>query len=128
MTAEDWISNWEKSAEDDFVTVNTLFKYKRYHHCLFFFHLAIEKLLKGLIIKNIDDAAPPIHNLNKLAEIGKITVSPEYDKYLKEITTWNVKARYTFIKDLLYKKATKEYATQWFKKAKEVYQWLLNQY
>ncbi len=43
---------------------------------------------------------------------------------LKEITTFNIRARYDNIKLEFYKKATREYTEKWFSTAKEGYQWL----
>lgn len=39
---------------------------KRYDACLFFCHLVLEKLLKGLVVKRTEKAAPCIHDLAEL--------------------------------------------------------------
>ncbi len=48
---DEQINYWKKSAERNWKTVLSLFKNKHYDACLFFCHLVIEKLLKGLAVK-----------------------------------------------------------------------------
>ena len=42
---------WNESAQNNFETAEFLFNGKKYADCLFFCHLAIEKALKGLVVK-----------------------------------------------------------------------------
>ncbi|TSC52377.1 MAG: hypothetical protein CEO40_251, partial [Parcubacteria group bacterium LiPW_72] len=42
---------WNESAQRNFETAEFLFKGEKYADCLFFCHLAIEKILKGLVVK-----------------------------------------------------------------------------
>lgn len=128
MADKDWVNYWRTSAERDFETVEILFKSKKYDHCLFFCHLVIEKLLKGLVYKKINDTPPFIHDLYKLAKIAEIPISKNMDKDLQEITTWNIRARYENIKFQFYKKATKEFAALWLHKVKEIIKWLKSLY
>lgn len=128
MTQDEAIKYWQDGAADDYETAEILFKEKKFHHALFFCHLTLEKLLKGLIIKNSVELTPPIHNLVILARRANLTISVDLEKELNEITTWNITARYDNIKRVFYKKATKEFSTMWFQRVKEIYKWLLKQY
>lgn len=128
MTAKDFVQFWLKSAADDLDTAEKLIDAKKYHHGLFFCHLALEKLLKGLVYKNTKLHALPIHNLVHLAKQARLSLSEIQTNDFKEITSWNIQARYDSYKFEFYKKATKEYTDEWFTKAKEIYIWLQNQY
>ncbi|MEA2065116.1 MAG: HEPN domain-containing protein [Patescibacteria group bacterium] len=45
------IEYWKKSADRNWKTATGLFQLKRYDSCLFFCHLTLEKILKGLFAK-----------------------------------------------------------------------------
>lgn len=128
MTEKDYLLYWLETAEEDLKTAEGLFKLGRYHHCLFFCHLALEKLIKGLVFKNTKEHALPIHNLVKLAQQAKLILIQSQQEDLKEITSWNIRARYDSIKREFYKKATKDFTTSWLSKVKKLYLWLKNQY
>ena len=68
MTKEEHIAHWLESARDDWKTAEYLLDGNRYGACLFFTHLAVEKLLKGLILVQTDDAPPYSHDLVHLAK------------------------------------------------------------
>ncbi|MFC1613218.1 HEPN domain-containing protein [Patescibacteria group bacterium] len=61
------INYWKKSAERNWDTTLSLYKTKHYDSCLFFCHLTLEKLLKGLVVRQTNKTAPFIHDLEKLA-------------------------------------------------------------
>lgn len=88
----------------------------------------MEKLIKGLVVKNTGKEAFPIHDLRKLLKDTKIEISNKQKKEFDEITSWNITARYDTIKRAFYKKATKEFTAKWLKQVKEIYQWLLKAY
>lgn len=69
LTKEEHILYWNTSSNDDWVTVEALFENKRYVHCLFFAHLAFEKLCKANWVRCNEENTPPrTHNLIKLLE------------------------------------------------------------
>lgn len=43
---------WENSSDEDYNVMQYLYSGKKNSYCLFFGHLVIEKLLKGLYAKN----------------------------------------------------------------------------
>ncbi len=128
MTKKDIIDYWLVAASRDLETAEILFKSKKYNYCLFFCHLAIEKLLKGLVYKKRNSPPDFTHNLVNLAKQAKIKLTKIFESDIKEITTWNMTARYDTVKFDFYKKATIPFTKTWFAKAKEIYQWLKNQY
>lgn len=128
MTVKDFIKFWQTTAGRDLEVAEDLFKLGRYNYCLFFSHLALEKLLKGLVYKNSQSHALPVHNLVHLAKQARLFLTNTQINNFKEITSWNIQTRYDSYKFTFYNKATKEYTDKWFTKAKELYKWLRNQY
>lgn len=91
---EKFIIQWEKSAKRNFSTAEDLYKTKHRDASLFFCHLALEKLLKGLVMKKIKESPPYIHDLAKLAQLAQLELSSEQLKDLRTISTFNIAARY----------------------------------
>ncbi|OGM23773.1 hypothetical protein A2627_05260 [Candidatus Woesebacteria bacterium RIFCSPHIGHO2_01_FULL_39_28] len=115
------IEYWLTSSKDDFDTTEKLFASKKYNHSLFFVHLALEKILKAIIVSKTNKPALPIHDLVRLAESVILKLSEEEKIQLAEISTFNVAARYDDYKLQFYKKATLDYATKWIEIAKKLY-------
>lgn len=124
MKIEGLINFWVKSSEEDIKTAESLFRSRRYHHCLFFCHLFVEKILKALAAKVARKPAPYGHKLAKLAKLTEVAFTNAQLDLLDEITAFNIEARYNDYKFKFYKKATKNYTQGYLKKAKEIYLWL----
>lgn len=128
MNPQELIGYWKESAADAKQTAETLVENKRYHHALFFCHLALEKLLKGLVYKKTQHHPLPIHDLVKLAQEAGLSLSGEQTGQLAEITTWNVQARYDSVKREFYRKASPTFTKQWITIFQTLYLWLNAQY
>jgi HEPN domain-containing protein len=79
MTAFDidkTISYWFQGAKYDLGVANAMFKTQKYPYALFMGHLAIEKLLKALVVKYTKKHAPFSHSLPYLAEKSGIKIPP----------------------------------------------------
>ncbi|MCK4553755.1 HEPN domain-containing protein [Candidatus Parcubacteria bacterium] len=122
------IDYWKKSAQKNFDAANVLFDNKHYDSCLFFGHLALEKLLKGLVIMKTKKPAPYIHHLEKLANLAELELTEDTVKYLRIITDFNVAGRYAEAKYAFYKKCTKEYSERYLKIIRELFLWLKKEY
>jgi len=90
----------------------------------FFFQLVLEKILKSIVVKKRGENPSLTHDLVKLSSEAEINLTEEQKRDFKEITSYNIEARYDDIKLSFYKKATKEYAKKWAIKCKEYYLWL----
>ena len=128
VTNTDIILFWLNSAERDWKTARGLFDLKRYDSCLFFCHLALEKILKGLVAQNTKEPVPHIHDLAKLASIAKLKLTEEQIQQLRVITTFNISARYDDIKLAFYKKCTGSFTNKHYGIAKKLFIWLKKQY
>lgn len=115
------IKNWLFKAKKDVETANDLYKNGHYDWCLFVWHLALEKALKAKIV-SLNKQYLFTHNLIKLAELAELKINDIEKEELREITTYNIEARYDDEKLAFYKKATKKYTYQWIKVCKKFYQ------
>ncbi len=115
------IEYWKITAKHDYETMLWLFKGKRYSDSLFFGHIVLEKILKGLTAKETQKEAPYIHNLTELAELGKCELSEEEMNLLDAANKFNIKARYPEYKLHFYKQCNKEYAKNYIDKIIKLY-------
>lgn len=122
------IGYWRSSAQQNWQTTLVLFKNRRFDACLFFCHLTLEKMLKGLVVRKINDHAPFIHDLKKLAYLTEIKFSKEQLKYLEAITDFNIAGRYADQKYRFYKRCTKEYTQRYLSITKELILCLKKEY
>ena len=123
MTQDEAINFWFESADRNKSTAEDMFQGGHYDWSLFLWHLVLEKTLKGLIVKK-GDVPPPIHDLRKLVKYAGVSIEKEKERQLKEITSFNLEARYDDYKRSFYHKATKQYASLWVKICEEIYLWL----
>lgn len=92
---------------------------------MFFLHLAIEKKLKGYYVFQNKEEAPHGHNLAFLAsKITNAQFSERQLQTLAEISRFNIAARYDDYKKNFDKICDVSFATAYFKKVKEVFEWL----
>lgn len=128
LNTKEIIAYWQKGAERNFDTAEFLYKGKRYSDCLFFCHLMLEKLLKGLVVQITKQHAPYLHELDILAKKTELPLANLQFEQLKIISAFNIAARYDNIKESFYKKTTKEYTEEYFNISKELFLWLKKQY
>ncbi|MEA1937075.1 MAG: HEPN domain-containing protein [Patescibacteria group bacterium] len=122
------VNYWEKSAEQNWKTAFGLLKMRYYDSCLFFCHLTLEKMLKGLVAKQTGKPAPYLHDLERLAILTKLSFSKEQMKNLRTVSGFSVASRYDDTKFSFYKKCTKNYTKKHFEISKELYLWLKKKY
>jgi HEPN domain-containing protein len=124
MTKDELTAYWLAEAEESLTVAGHLFDKKDYSYSLFFGHLAIEKLLKAIYVKNVDENVPRSHNLPKIAKAAGLDVSDEMQDDLIRITAFNIEARYPDYKREFRKKCTAEFTATELKKIQEVFAWL----
>ena len=117
---------WINSSDEDYNVMRYLYSGKKNSYCLFFGHLVIEKLLKGLYAKNNKDNPYTIksHNLLALAEKCRLELTEKQVEKLQIITQFNISARYDDYKETFNKKCTDEYTAKQIKNIEEVRIWL----
>jgi HEPN domain-containing protein len=118
------IEYWLEGAEYDLEAGRSLLKIGKFPYALFFGHLAIEKTLKALFVKNRKKHAPYTHSLPFLAEKAGLNLSEELMDKLAEFTEFNIEARYPGERKDFYAKCTKKFTNKKFLEIEEVYRWL----
>ncbi|OGI78647.1 hypothetical protein A3C57_01890 [Candidatus Nomurabacteria bacterium RIFCSPHIGHO2_02_FULL_33_12] len=125
MTKSKVIDFWMESSKKDFEVANGLFKLKHFPQALFFCHLSLEKLLKGLIVKHTKENPPFSHDLEKLAILTGFEISKKYFNILNEISSFNIAGRYGDEKFEFYKKFNKkDIVEKYLNLTKELILWL----
>lgn len=102
-----------------------MFSNKEYVWALFVGHLCIEKLLKAYYVKEVDDIAPRVHDLYKLAIKSNLEMTEEQMDSLQYVTLFNIEARYEQYKREFHKKCTKDFTEHNIKKIGGLRKWLL---
>ena len=118
------VKYWFEGAEYDIDVAKALYEKKKYPYALFMGHLALEKLLKALVVKTTQQHAPYTHSLTHLAEKLAIKIPQDMMKKLIVFMEFHFEARYPEEEKKFYKKCTKEFAGKKMQEIKEVYIWL----
>ncbi|HHT9126647.1 MAG TPA: HEPN domain-containing protein [Candidatus Brocadiia bacterium] len=121
------VSYWLEGAEYDFGVADAMFQTGKYPYALFIGHLALEKLLKALVVKNTRSHAPITHSLPFLAEKTRLLITEPILIKLREFMEFHFEARYPRQEMIFYTKCTKDYTTEKLNEIKEVYKWLKEQ-
>lgn len=116
------VNYWKATAKHDYETMLGLFKIKRYSDALFYGHIVLEKILKAHVVYETKKEAPRIHDLVRLQELARVKMSKEQIDLLNEINDFNIRSRYPEYRLRFYKQCTEEYAENYLKKIKKLYQ------
>ncbi len=125
MRKEEIIDYWVSSSNKDLKAMRSLLKNGHHIWALFLGHLILEKLLKAIYVKKVNTNIPFTHNLVKLAEKAKLSLTEEQKDLLDEVTTFNIKTRYPDYKGRFYRRATKRFTEEYILKIKDFRQWLI---
>ena len=121
---EKTISYWLSGAKYDMGVANAMLRSKKYPYALFMGYLALEKLLKALVIRKTKTHAPFSHSLPYLAEKSQIKFPEKILIKLREFMEFHLEARYPDANKAFYKKCTKAYTSKKLKEIKEVFKWV----
>ncbi len=124
MNVQRVIDYWRKTSAADWKAAQSLFEKRSYPHALFFGHLYLEKILKAVVVHRTGAHAPYGHKLVALAEKAGLKITPEFRKFLVEVTDYNLETRYPENQARLYKKFTRKYCKTWLKEIRTVGKWL----
>ena len=124
MDVKKQINYWRTSAEEDFSAAQSLLEKGHLRHCLFFAHLAIEKMLKAHVTRKTGDVPPKIHNLVRLAEITGLKLDSNQKDLLREFGIYQLEGRYPDFEQV---PLDSTLASQEIARAKEILKWLKKQ-
>jgi HEPN domain-containing protein len=124
MNIREQVSYWKTGSTYDLETAKALFEKERYPYCLYFCHLALEKLLKALWVLLKNEHPPKVHNLAFLAEKLPMQLDETILDFFAELNEFNLEARYPDLKRSLYTRADQEYTVHYLEKTRETMDWL----
>jgi HEPN domain-containing protein len=122
------ILEWLKQADYDMDTAEFMCRGGRYFYGVFMCHMAIEKALKGLYQRNLQETPPKTHNLIYL--LSKTGVKPDEDRgrIIARLNEANIATRYPDDIDRLQSNYTPEITMRILAQAKEVLEWIKQQF
>jgi len=110
LTKQEHIEHWKTGAEDSWQSASVLMNSNHYSMAAFCFHLSIEKLLKGIWVKNKESNFPPrIHNLITLHNGANLNLEPDILAEFSSINSWNLEGRYTEYRTKVYLAINKQF-------------------
>ena len=115
---------WVTEAEEALRVAEHLLEKEDFPYALFFGHLALEKMLKALCVETLNDHAPPIHNLVRLAGIAGLTLEENTKNALIVITGFNIESRYPDFKGSFRKKCTEAFTLEQMNQIRRLFKWL----
>jgi HEPN domain-containing protein len=124
MDQKEIVDYWVTEAEESLTVAEHLFEKRDFSYSLFFGHLAIEKMIKAILVKNGNTQVPRTHNLLRLAKAAQIGLNNEQQSSLIRITAFNLETRYPDYKKEFRKKCTHQFTRIELEKIREVAKWL----
>lgn len=121
MNLEKQVQYWREGSQKDMALARTIVMQGYHEQGLFFAHLAIEKLLKAVVCRKINDTAPRLHNLLRLSEMAGLELTNENKIFLADLNSYNLEGRYPTIND---EGLGKDQAEKYLAQAEEMWKWL----
>ena len=120
------IKNWLSLADYDLETAKKMLEAKRYLYVAFTCHQAIEKLLKAIYVKEIQETPPYTHNLIRLANNLSIysIMDAEKIKFVEILNSYYIESRYSEEIEELSNNLTKKKAIDLYSNTKDLFLWL----
>jgi HEPN domain-containing protein len=127
MTRDEHVAYWLVESDKDLTVMESLFTSGHYTWALFVGHLALEKVLKALYVKQVDINVPRSHHLLKIARECSLQLTGDQEEFLLEATTYNLKGRYPDYQQSFSRKATRDFTENRIGQIRETQLWLKQQ-
>jgi HEPN domain-containing protein len=121
MGVDEQVEYWKTGSAEDFAAAESLLAQGHLRHCLFFAHLALEKMLKAHVVHATQGVPPRIHNLVRLARLAGLTPDDDQERFLRRFDLYQLEGRYPDSQQVV---LDPDLARQELQKAMEVRQWL----
>jgi HEPN domain-containing protein len=118
------VSYWLEGAKYDLGVAEAMFETRKYPYALFMGHLALEKLLKALVVRDTKEHAPRTHSLPSLASKLTSKIPEDIEKKLIRFMEFYFESRYPEEQKKFYKKCTKAFTEKNLSEIKKVFKWL----
>lgn len=103
-----------------------MFASGRYIYVLFCCQQAVEKMLKAIIVARTNDFPPRLHNLLRLAETAGVSLDPEREDLLGELSGYYIQTRYPEEIEPLVQSLDAEPIRDTLDKTERIVEWLLS--
>lgn len=123
---EENIEYWKEISEYDLETAKAMMKTKRFLYVGFMCHQAVEKILKGYFVYQINEEPPYTHNLFKLAKNSNLYEKlSENDKdFIDYLDPLNIQARYPSYRENLIAELTEDRCLEILEKTETLQKWI----
>lgn len=118
---------WFRQADYDMDTADAMFASGRYFYAVFMCHLSLEKALKGLIAKRLDELPPKTHNLLYLLNMLALQPPSALERFIARLNTASVATRYPDDLAKMQAAYTENVTKELIMKSKEVLEWAKTQ-
>jgi len=118
------VEHWAEQARYDLDTARAMLESGRFLYVFFCCQQALEKMLKGLIVKRTLEFPPRLHNLSRLAEAAGLAPDEAKADFLGELTAYYIQSRYPEAMEALGRDVSAETAAETLRKTEEVLEWL----
>lgn len=108
-------------------TADAMFASGRYFYAVFMCHLSLEKALKGLIAKRLDELPPKTHNLLYLLNMLALQPPSALERFIARLNTASVATRYPDDLAKMQAAYTENVTKELIMKSKEVLEWAKTQ-
>ena len=118
---------WYFQSDYDLETAFDMYKSGRNVYCIFMCHLALEKALKGLLIKTTGEFPIKSHSLIYFAEKIGLKLSDSYYEFIFMLNKVSIPTRYPDDLRKLFVEYTKERTVSILNQTKEIQSWIKQQ-
>jgi HEPN domain-containing protein len=113
------IQYWLEGADYDFGVADAMFQTGKYPYALFMGHLAVEKLLKAIVVRRTKEHSPYTHSIPILANKLSSEIPEEIKKKLAGFMEFYLEARYPEERKKILPKVHKGFCADEFKRNQE---------
>jgi HEPN domain-containing protein len=119
---------WLKQADYDMDTADAMHNSGRNFYAVFMCHLSIEKALKGLYYRVLDEVPPKTHNLLYLLNKSGKKPEQELEKFVIKLNTARIATRYPDDLERIQSAYTEEVTKDIINKSKDLLKWIKTQF
>jgi len=102
MDIEEQVEYWKTGSAEDLAAAESLLEKGHLRHCLFFVHLALEKMVKAHAVHTTRDDPPRIHNLVRLAQVAGLKLNNDQERFLRRFDLYQLEGRYPDAQQVVY--------------------------
>jgi len=115
---------WFFQSDYDLETAQQMLQSGRNVYCIFMCHLSLEKALKGLYVKKINEIPPKLHSLKYFVDKIQLDISDDYLLFIDKIDELSIATRYPEDLKAMITLYTPEQTKKIYEQTKKIQQWL----